>query len=119
MKLSYNSIFFKFYCLIFAKKVGKDEYGNTYYVKINISPNNFRERRLVVYKGYVEASKVPQSWNAWLHHVIDDVPAINKNKFFFIKNHTPNLKVKSFAYEYKKKSKKKESLYSSWSPDEK
>ena len=31
------------------------------------------ERRLVVYKGYVEASKVPQSWNAWLHHVIDDV----------------------------------------------
>ena len=33
MKLSYNSIFFKFYCLIFAKKVGKDEYGNTYYVK--------------------------------------------------------------------------------------
>ena len=74
---------------------------------------------MVVYKeGYVEASKVPQSWNAWLHHVIDDVPAINKNKPEWIKNHTPNLTGTSFAYEYKK-SKKKESLYSSWSPDEK
>ena len=29
MRLSYNSIFFKIYCLIFAKKVGEDEYMET------------------------------------------------------------------------------------------
>ena len=33
MRLSYNSIFFKVYCLIFAKKIGVDEYGNTYFTK--------------------------------------------------------------------------------------
>ena len=33
MRLSYNSIFFKIYCLIFAKKVGEDEYGNSYFIK--------------------------------------------------------------------------------------
>ena len=51
---------------------------------------------------------VPQSWNAWLHHVIDDVPAINKNKPEWIKNHTPNLTGTSFAYEYKKNRRKRE-----------
>ena len=71
MKLSYNSIFFKIYCFLFAKKIGCDEYGNKYYTKKNLSPkNNYRERRFVIYKGIVEASKVPQEWNAWLHHAM-------------------------------------------------
>ena len=39
--------------------------------------------------------------NAWLHHVIDDVPTINKDNPEWIKNHTPNLTGTSFAYEYK------------------
>ena len=51
MKLSYNSIFFKIYCFFFAKKVGKDEYGNKYFTKKNLSPkNNYRQRRFVIYR---------------------------------------------------------------------
>jgi len=33
MRLSYNSIFFKIYCHLFAKKVGTDDYGNLYFKK--------------------------------------------------------------------------------------
>ncbi len=120
MKLSYNSIFFKFYCLFFAKNVGKDEYGNIYYTKKNLSrKNNYRERRFVLYKGIVEASKVPQEWNAWLHHATETPPS-NQNKLSWFKDHSPNLTGSPFAYEYKdkKKTKKVKNIYSVWSPDE-
>ena len=104
MKLSYNSIFFKIYCFFFAKYIGKDEYGNIYYTKKNLSPkNNYRERRFVIYKGIVEASKVPQEWNAWLHHITDEIPDLKAKKPFWIKEHIPNLTGTPFAYEYKDK----------------
>ena len=120
MKLSYNSIFLKFYCLFFAKNVGKDEYGKSYYTKKNLSrKNNYRERRFVLYKGIVEASKVPQEWNAWLHHATETPPS-NQKKLSWLKDHTPNLTGSPFAYEYKdkKKTKKVKNIYSVWSPDE-
>ena len=121
MSLTYNSIFFKIYCSIFAKKIGEDNYGNLYYVKKKITPkNNFRQRRFVVYKGVVEASKVPQRWNAWLHHMTNEIPNENYRKPRWIKEHVPNLTGTPFAYEYKDKkdNKKVKNLYSIWSPDE-
>ncbi len=120
MKLSYNSIFFKIYCFFFAKKVGKDEYGNKYFTKKNLSPkNNYRQRRFVIYKGIVEASKVPQEWNAWLHHATDSPPTETK-KLSWYKDHSPNLTGSPFAYEYKdqKKPKQIKNIYTVWSPDE-
>ena len=39
MSLSYNSAFFKIYCKFFAKFVGEDDYGNSYYTKKNNSIN--------------------------------------------------------------------------------
>ena len=80
MRLTYNSIFFKIYCLLFAKNIGSDQYGNKYFIKKNLSPkNNYRERRFVVYSGIVEASKVPQEWNAWIHHMTNDIPYMINN----------------------------------------
>ena len=121
MTLTYNHFFLKIYCFFFAKKVGTDMYGNIYYSKKNRSPrNNFRERRWVIYKGVVEASKVPQIWNAWLHHMINVPPKENEYKPGWIKEHIPNLTGTPFAYEYKdkKKSKKIKNIYSIWSPNE-
>ena len=75
MSLSYNSWFFKIYCNFFRKKIGVDNYGNQYLKKKKPSQkNNFRQRRFVIYKGNVEASKIPQEWNAWLHHITDEIP---------------------------------------------
>ena len=121
MRLSYNSIFFKVYCFIFAKKIGVDEYGNTYFTKKSYSPkNNFRERRFIIYNGIVEASKVPQRWNAWLHHVEEKPPENNTSKPSWFKKHSPNLTGTPFSYEYKldesiNKKRKKTSI---WKPDE-
>ena len=70
MSLSYNSWFFKLNCYIFAKRIGKDKYGNTYYSRRNKSPkNNFRKRRLVVYSGRYDASKKHKEGNAREHHL--------------------------------------------------
>ncbi len=120
MSLSYNSVFFKIYCKLFSKYVGKDEYGNTYYKKSskNIKNNN-RERRFVIYKGIVEASKVPQEWNAWLHHVTDTPPKKDKRPFW-IKDHLPNMTGTPYAYEYKdqRKINKVKNIYSIWKPND-
>ncbi len=36
--------------------------------------DHLRERRWVIYKGEVEASRVPAEWHAWLHHTTDEIP---------------------------------------------
>ena len=91
MTLSVNQIFLKIYSNFFAKKIGFDDYGNTYYSKSSSSSvNNFRERRWVIYNGDVEASKVPQEWNAWLHHSVGNVPDKRSKKPKWIKKHIIN-----------------------------
>ena len=105
MSLSYNSWFFKIYCNFFAKKIGVDKYGNQYFQKIKPSQkNNF-----------------PQEWNAWLHHITDEIPDMKANKPFWIKEHIPNLTGTPFAYEYKDKkdSSKIKNVYSIWKPKKK
>ena len=118
MSLSYNSWFFKIYCKFFARKIGQDGYGNTYYVKKKSIKNNFRQRRLVVYKGIVEASKIPQEWNAWLHHMSDEIPDNKRKKPVWVKDHVPNLSGTPYAYEYKDKkdNSKIKNIYSIWKP---
>ena len=70
--------------------------------------------------GKIEASKIPQVWNAWLHHMTDELPETSIRKFSWIKEHVPNLTGTPYAYEYKdKKDKKKiKNIYSTWSPNE-
>ena len=122
MSLSYNSWFFKIYCKFSAKKIGVDNYGNQYFQKNKTSQkNNFRPRRFVIYKGNVEASKIPQEWNAWLHHITNEIPDMKANKPSWIKEHIPNLTGTPFAYEYKDKkdSSKIKNLYSIWKPKKK
>ena len=119
MSLSYNSWFFKIYCNIFEKKIGEDNYGNKYFEKKkNSRKNNFRKRRFVIYNGNVEASKIPQEWNAWLHHMTNDIPNQNEEKPLWMKEHVPNLTGTPFAYEYKDKkdSSKIKNVYSVWKP---
>ena len=81
--------------------------------------NNSRERRFIIYRGIVEASKVPQEWNAWLHHVSNDLPKKTSKKSW-MKDHLPNMTGTPYAYEYKdqKKSDKVKNIYSIWKPDE-
>ncbi len=59
------------YTLVNGDQIGTDEFGNKYYRGKGRKLNG-RERRWVVYKGDVEASKVPPEWHAWLHYTVDE-----------------------------------------------
>ena len=52
-------------------KVGEDNQGNIYYREKD------GDKRWVIYKGEVEASRIPPEWHAWLHYTIDETPVEN------------------------------------------
>ena len=85
--------------------VGTDAYGNRYYRLKNDRPSGrgggrfSRERRWVLYKGEVEASKVPAEWHSWLHHTSDTLPPDGgRPKYSWQKPHQPNLTGTPQAY---------------------
>ncbi len=119
MTLSFNQNLLKIYSIFFAKKIGEDEYGNMYFTDKKERPsNNHRQSRWIIYKDEVEASKVPQEWNAWLHHVTNVIPKIVSRKPKWIKKHKPNLTGTNKANNYGelKIKDKINNIYSLWKP---
>ncbi len=61
-----------------GERVGRDQAGNRYYREKGggrVHDDSLRrERRWVIYKGEVEASRVPPEWHAWLHHTTSELP---------------------------------------------
>ena len=69
-----------------CKKVGSDDFGNQYYQDPKSS------NRYVVYKGIVEASKIPPNWHGWMHYVTDEIPVQEPGQSnSWQKTHLPNL----------------------------
>jgi len=56
-----------------GKFVATDSFGNRYYHERS-RPKDRRRRRWVIYKGEVEATRVPPEWHAWLHYTLDEPP---------------------------------------------
>lgn len=84
-----------------GKLVGKDIFGNKYYVEKR-NPKAGKAKRWVMYNGLAEASKVPPLWHAWLHYITDELPnEMNAPTYFWQKEHQPNLTGTSFAYKPK------------------
>ena len=79
-----------------GKLVGRDADGNRYYESRSVRPGQ-RMRRWVIYAGAPEASKVPPEWHAWLHHMVDEVPAPGQ-KYPWELPHQPNLTGTPLAY---------------------
>ena len=68
-----------------GKLVGIDEFGNKYY-------SDFKgKKRWVIYKSYVEASKIPAEWHSWIHFLTRNPPSENIKKFSWQKKHQENL----------------------------
>lgn len=104
----------KFLAKIWAKKIGKDDFGNEYYVSCF---KNYlgRNKRLVIYNGLDLSSKVPPMWHAWLHYMTDEVPLGNKKKFEWERDFEPNLTGTKYAYEPSKTG-DKSPVYIKWKP---
>ena len=88
----------KFLAKIWAKKIGKDDFGNEYYVSC-FKNHLGRNKRLVIYNGLDLSSKVPPMWHAWLHYMTDEFPIGNKKKFEWERDFEPNLTGTKYAYE--------------------
>jgi NADH:ubiquinone oxidoreductase subunit len=76
--------------------VGTDQDGNRYYTERKAVPGR-RQRRWVLYKGKVEASRVPPEWHAWLHYTTAAPLAQSADKPW-VKPHEANLTGTSAAY---------------------
>ena len=104
--------------------VGIDNDGNKYYS----NSKNFKStdaKRWVIFRGEVEASKVPPHWHAWLHKMTNNPPINYVPKYGWQKNHKPNQTGTNEAYypESHPLSKSNKSLqsknnsdYESWKP---
>ena len=73
-------------------KVGVDENGNRYF------RSRDGRRRWVLYRGIVDASKVPADWHGWLHHNFQTPPQGSLATRRWEKSHRPNLSGTDGAY---------------------
>lgn len=84
--------------LFCGKPVGKDEFGNSYYIGKKPGADG-RKKRWVTYKGKPDPTMVPASWHGWLHYRTDTLPTSHLDQpYTWIKPHTPNLTGTSLAY---------------------
>ena len=78
--------------------VGTDVHGNRYY-QSRKARNGRPGRRYVVFKGQVEASKVPADWHGWLHYTEDTPPPqTGYAAHDWQQPHLPNLTGTTYAY---------------------
>jgi len=80
-----------------GRYVGRDSYGNRYYRGRPIGGRK-RERRWVIYAGEVEASRVPAEWHGWLHGSQADPPKPDAPRYWWQKDHLPNMTGTALAY---------------------
>lgn len=88
----------RLFTLFRGRYVGTDEAGNRYYQE-RAQPRGRRRRRWVMYKGAVEASRVPPEWHGWLHYTVDESPLDRPPAVKpWQKPHQPNLTGTTEAY---------------------
>lgn len=103
-----------------SNKIGIDEFGNSYFEKKHSSGSS-KKKRFVIYRGEVEASKVPSQWHRWLHYTCDEAPInIDTNKNSWQKIHLPNLTGTVYKHSLttdEGKRRKVGSDYEAWKPN--
>ncbi len=97
---------------IFGKLVGKDESGNKYY-------KDRKDKRWVIYKGEINASKINSDWYSWIHYQTNTPPSEKEiKKYQWQKPHKDNKTGTLEAYKPNTltKQSKKFKKYESWKP---
>ena len=96
------------YTLFFGKLVGRDEFGNRYY-------QNKKGKRWVIYNGEIEASKIPDEWYSWIHHIGNKIENTHElKKYKWQKEHQPNQTGTKESYHPKKNKNAIKKKYNSW-----
>ena len=93
----------------FGKFVGQDEFGNKYY-------QSKKNKRWIIYKDEIDASKIPTEWYSWIHFTNNKIEKVHKfEKYKWQKPHQHNQTGTSKAYSpIKKKNENTKKKYSTW-----
>ncbi|MFA7431847.1 MAG: NADH:ubiquinone oxidoreductase subunit NDUFA12 [Rhodospirillaceae bacterium] len=78
-----------------GRQVGTDQFGNRYFESKTATQGGV-PKRSVLYKGALEASKVPPEWHAWLHYTTE--APVTRSQRPWQKEHVPNLTGTVHAY---------------------
>ena len=98
----------RIHTLIYGQLVGKDKKGNKYYKDKN-------NRRWVIYKDEIEATKIPQEWYSWMHYTNNKIENSHElKKHDWQKEHTENQTGTKKAYNPNKSKNASKKKYSSW-----
>ena len=99
----------RLHTIFFGKFVGEDEFGNKYY------ENKKKTSRWVIYKGEIEATKIPVEWYSWMHSIKNKIEDTHElKKYNWQKNHLSNQTGTTKAYNPKKNRNAIKKKYKSW-----
>jgi len=94
--------------LFYGKYIGKDEKENKYY-------QSKSGKRWVIYNGEVEASKIPDEWYSWIHHINNKIEnSHDLKKYKWQKKHLPNQTGTKNSHHPKKNKYALKKKYNSW-----
>ena len=95
--------------LFFGKFVGKDSYGNRYYI-------SKKNERWIVYQDNIEASKITSEWFLWMHHTVNETPANKEKNYLWQKKHLENQTgtINSYKPNVISKLNKEKKKYDTW-----
>ncbi|OYW13602.1 MAG: NADH:ubiquinone oxidoreductase subunit NDUFA12 [Rhodospirillales bacterium 12-54-5] len=80
----------KIFTFFQGKYVGRDAFGNRYYLARRAMQGGLK-KRWVIYNGLADPSKVPANWHGWLHYTLDAPISDASPKYSWLKPHLPNL----------------------------
>jgi len=99
----------RIYTLLNGKFIGKDDFGNKYY------ENKKKNKRWVIYKGEIDASKISNNWYSWIHFTKNKIELKTKfEKYDWQKPHSANLTGTKEAYHPNKKNNELKKKYKTW-----
>ncbi len=99
----------RLHTIFFGKFVGEDEFGNKYY------ENKKRKKRWVIYKGEIEATKIPVEWYSWMHSIKNKIEDTHDlKKYDWQLKHSSNLTGTDKAYNPQKNQDANKKKYKSW-----
>ena len=94
--------------ILFGKLVGEDNFGNKYY-------ESKSGKRLVIYNGEIESTKIPNEWYSWIHFTKNKIENLKElKKFEWQKPHKPHLTGSDQAYSPKENTDATKKKYNSW-----
>ena len=85
------------YTWLYGNFVGEDDQQSKYYCNSK-NFDDLKAKRWVIFKGEIEATKIPPHWHAWLHKSIDKPPLNYIHQYSWQKKHEQNKTGTKDAY---------------------